>query len=165
MNFDFLGMRRRSGARPAIPADDELVTFDSDQLPSWATATGLFASLRDRDLGSETTQPLLPVDVQPAPPLRERRTPATRAKTAGGWRTPDGVELDVGDVVALKIAGNPDAIGRILGPGAEGRVECTLGDYLDPHARHPKIEVEQDQLLLLLRKAGGPQKPAYREGR
>lgn len=68
------------------------------------------------------------------------------------WRTTFGDEVTSGDVVALGILSNPDAVGRIVGPGRGGRVECLLGDFDDPNRTRPKLEVEAYQLRMLLRK-------------
>ena len=72
------------------------------------------------------------------------------------WQTLTGDDVTKGDVVALGILGNPDAVGLIVGPGADGRVECLLGDHDNPHGERPTLQVEAYQLRMLLRKGVTP---------
>lgn len=68
------------------------------------------------------------------------------------WRTRQGERVTIGDVVALSVLSFPDAVGRIVGVASDGRIECTLGDHDDPHGKRPRLRVEADNLLMLIRK-------------
>lgn len=70
------------------------------------------------------------------------------------WLTRQGDEVTVGDLVALSVLSFPDAKGRILGAAGDGRIVCVLGDNDDPHGTRPRLAVEEDNLVMLLRKAG-----------
>lgn len=154
MIFGFLRMWRKPEVRPA----DEPVNLSSnDQWPAWVTGTGLFKAVGDRDLGQATQPlPLPPIYVESGLPLPERRPTESQAVPTWRGQTPEGVPLESGDVVALGGLNNPDAIGLIVGPGTDGRVKCLLGNF-DIHSirssSHPTIHVEEDQLLVLVRKA------------
>jgi hypothetical protein len=76
------------------------------------------------------------------------------------WRTEVGDNVTAGDVVALGLLANPDAVGLIVGPGTEGRVKCLLGDHDNPHGVRPTIQVEAYQLRMLLRKGVTPKVPS-----
>ncbi|HEX6686827.1 MAG TPA: hypothetical protein VF062_28940 [Candidatus Limnocylindrales bacterium] len=76
------------------------------------------------------------------------------------WQTHQGDNVTTGDVVALGILGNPDAVGLIVGPGTKGRVECLLGDHDNPHGERPTLQVEAYQLRMLLRKGVKPKVPS-----
>ncbi len=72
------------------------------------------------------------------------------------WRTVFGDEVTTGDVVALGIIGNPSAVGLIVGPGQDGRIECLIGDHDNTHGTRLRLQVEAYQLRMLLRKGVSP---------
>jgi hypothetical protein len=40
------------------------------------------------------------------------------------WETNDGEHVAVGDLVAIRSLAHPDAVGRIVGPLPDDRIEC-----------------------------------------
>jgi len=128
------------------------VAFPNGVRPSWAGRTALYRTLGDRDLnalGAEAVAPgVTAVEGKPLP------------KRALTWVTGQGEQVTIGDVVALGILGNPDALGLIVGPGDGGRVECLLGDHDDPLGTRPTLEVEAYQLRMLLRRGVKPKMPS-----
>ncbi|HEX6683537.1 MAG TPA: hypothetical protein VF062_12105 [Candidatus Limnocylindrales bacterium] len=94
-------------------------------------------------------------DPAPTPTVASEGAPLP--KRAPTWRTRQGDEVTIGDLVALSVLGTDGrgAKGRIVGAAGEGVVECVLGDFDDPRGTRPRLHVEEDNLVMLLRKAGG----------
>jgi hypothetical protein len=88
-------------------------------------------------------------------PVARRPDPAEpgQALAVASWKTRQGEEVTIGDVVALSVLSSPDAKGKIVGAASDGLVECVLGDHEDPHGRRPRLRVEADNILMLVKKA------------
>lgn len=153
---DFVG-KRQSVARPAaVPSEG--VTSSEGERPSWATQGTAYYKALGRTLSRlEPTQPLTPAPavVNGAKPLPARRV-STALVADTSWPTCYGKrDARVGDLVALSLLNNPDARGRIVGAADDGRPECVLGDFDDPNGRRPRLAVDAEQLLMVIRQAEG----------
>lgn len=94
--------------------------------------------------------PIAVVAVPGANPLPQR-------EAAVVWQTTMGQDVTFGDYVAIRIRGadGGEATGRIVAAD-DGAPECVLGDVEDdPSMPHPRMRVDEVNLVALLRRAGG----------
>ena len=73
------------------------------------------------------------------------------------WQTRQGDQVSIGDHVALSSLAVPDAKGCLVAAAEDGRPVVVLGNYDSPRRGKRPLVVEEDNLLLLLRRAGGEQ--------
>jgi hypothetical protein len=152
----FLVKHEPNHAQPAQGQAVTQVSLPSGERPSWAAdGTALYRVL-DESWGQSA-----PLDVQPVKTVVEA-TADPLPQDGGTWQTRHGHEVTTGDLVALNVRGNPDAMGRIVGAAANGLVECVLGDYDDPRRTRVRLHVSEDDLVALLRTREGvrPQVPS-----
>jgi len=153
---DFFGKRQPVARSAAVPSKG--VTSPEGERPNWATQGTVYYEALGRTLARlEPTQPLTsaPAVVNGAKPLPARRVPTAPVADAS-WPTCYGMwDARVGDLVALSLLNSPDARGRIVGAADDGRPECVLGDFDDPNGRRPRLAVDAEQLLMVIRQAEG----------
>lgn len=124
----------------------------SDQQPSWNAPTSVWQAIEGAL--ARISPPSAPeVDIVPG----TAATPLPERGFSGPWPTQQGDKVEVGDLVALRLRYRPGGLstkGRIVRGAGKDAVECVLGDFEDNRDR-PRITVEVDNLVMLLRKAGG----------
>jgi hypothetical protein len=90
----------------------------------------------------------------------EWNTPAAATLGDRKWTTRSGEIVRCGDLVALSLLEHPDAIGQVQGEAGDGQVSCML-----VHCKSCRpgrlVAVQEDQLLLLMRRGGGSRKMSF----
>ncbi len=152
----FFGKRQPVARCAAVPSEG--VASSEGERPSWASQGTAYYEALGRTLARlEPTQPLTaaPAVVKGARPLPARRVPAAPVADVSWPTCYRKRDARVGGLVALSLLNSPDARGRIVGAAEDGRPECVLGDFDDPNGRRPRLAVDAEQLLMVIRQAEG----------